>query len=283
MEEKGTKKQNIFVRLWNFFTTGEKIVSGLMILLLIAISVILPFTDEDCNGLGTLVTILVFFEVGIGLLCELLNSKQNKWGCFIYIFVEIITATELLICNERFISVAIALFVWIPVHLITFINWNRHTDEDDKNKTQVRRLKNYQAILMVVFVVAGTLLLGYLSAGLFGDIGDYPTGVAGTMCYYFDASLGLLGICDGLLLLFRFKEAWYVWYVYIIAEIIVNICCQRWPSLVYDLGYLINTTYGLILWNKYINNLENKSNANDSTNVNSSTNINATCEENKSN
>lgn len=262
MEKTKDNKNNFFKRTWNYFTCGEKIAIGAMLLILILVSIILPNEDGIFSGSGTIITILVFFEVGIGLMCELLNSKQNRWGCLIYILVEIITAVELIISGERFISLAIALFVWIPIHLITFINWNKHKDNEDSLKTVVRQLKPWQAILMILFIIIGTFVIGYFSASLFADIGDYPTGTAGTLCYYFDASLGMIGICDGILLLFRFKEAWYIWFVYIACEIVVNIACERWSSLVYDLGYLINTVYGLILWNKYINkkSLEEKNN-----------------------
>ena len=67
-----------------------------------------------------------------------------------------------------------------------------------------------------------------------------------------DAACSVVGICNGLFILFRFKEQWVAWYLCAILETIMNIIMGQWVLLVLKLGYFTNTTYGYIKWSKYI-------------------------------
>ena len=61
-----------------------------------------------------------------------------------------------------------------------------------------------------------------------------------------------MSIIDGILMFFRSNESWWTWYLYIAVETAINIISGQWILLVYKLGYLTNTTYGIIKWTKYI-------------------------------
>ena len=60
----------------------------------VLVSIFVP--EETTNGIsGTLLTIIYLVNVILGILCELLTSKQSKWSFFIYIFVEIIEIAKI--------------------------------------------------------------------------------------------------------------------------------------------------------------------------------------------
>lgn len=253
-----TKKKNWVSRLWHFFNLYEKIWLASLILLALALAIILP--EEDTNGVsGTIITILYFLDVAIGLTCELLTSKQSRWSFMIYNIVEIIEISIMIILQARFASMAVSIFFWIPIHTASFIVWNRHKDKEQKTKTVVRSLKPWHSVLLIAIAAAWTFGIGYLMAAYGPESDFFVSDDMAKLGAYMDACLSILSIIDGVLLLFRFKEAWFIWYIYIAIETVYNIIFGQWVLLVYKLGYLMNTTYGIIVWTKYIKQQQEKS------------------------
>ena len=76
--------------------------------------------------------------------------------------------------------------------------------------------------------------------------------VAKQVACYLDACASAVGMVNGLLILFRYREQWIAWYICAIIETVINIMAGQWILLVLKLGYLTNTTYGYIKWTKYI-------------------------------
>lgn len=234
-----------------YFTTYEKIWMLTIFVLSLVMSILLP--EEDTNGVsGVLITVLYFFDVIIGCLCELLFSKQNKWGFLIYNLVEIIEITVLIIIRARFASMAVALFYWIPAHTLGFFQWRKYKDRIDERKTVVRKLKTWQTVLIFVLTIVWTLGIGYLVAKYSPETDFYSSDTIVKVVAYLDACLSIMSIIDGILMFFRSRESWWTWYLYIIIETIVNIISGQWVLLIYKFGYVTNTTYGLVKWTKYI-------------------------------
>ena len=106
------------------------------------------------------------------------------------------------------------------------------------------------------------MLLSESCHGVYYTIKPSLTAICGTDFYssdtvmrvvaYLDASLSIMSIIDGILVMVRSNESWWTWYIYVVVETIVNIISGQWILLVYKLGYFTNTTYGLIRWSKYI-------------------------------
>ena len=144
------------------------------------------------------------------------------------------------------------MFYWIPAHTLGFFQWRRFKDKKDKNVTVVRKLKTWQTVLIFVLTIVWTLGIGYLVARFSPETDFYSNDMLIKVIAYMDACLSIMSIIDGILMFFRSRESWWTWYLYIIVETIVNIISGQWILLVYKIGYLTNTTYGLIKWSKYI-------------------------------
>ena len=245
------RRKNLWEWLKGYFTTYEKFWMLSMVALTIALAVFFP--EDDTNGVsGLVITILYVFDVLIGLLCELLFSKQNKWGFLIYNIVEVIEIVTMIILRTRFASMAVAMFYWIPAHTLGFFQWRRFRDKKDSNKTVVRRLKVWQTVLIFALTIIWTLGIGYLVAKYSPETDFYSNDILIKVIAYMDACLSIMSIIDGILMFFRSRESWWTWYLYIAVETAINIISGQWILLVYKLGYLTNTTYGLIKWTKYI-------------------------------
>lgn len=239
-------------KLWDFFTTYEKI--WFFSILILSVIFAFLFPEEDVNGVnGTIIMILYLADIFLNILCELLISKQSKWNFIVSLFVEI---TEIVICivlSYRFATMATTLFFWIPIDIISFINWHRHPDREEEELTQVRKLSGLAEFLCITGIVLWTIGVGYFLTTL--DIGtDLFNGnelIEVVVCYL-DACVSAVAVANGVFILFRFREQWIAWYIDAILEGIINILSGQYVLLVLKVGYLTNTTYGYIKWTKYI-------------------------------
>ncbi len=234
------------------FTLYEKIWFISILALAAIFSIIFP--EDDCNGIsGLLIMILYLADTFLNVLCELLISKQSKWNFLVSVFVEIV---EILICvvlSYRFATMASTLFFWLPCDIISFINWHRHPDREDKELTCVRTLKGWQEVAIIAGIAVWTVGVGYFLSGL-SITSDLFSGneVLSTVVCYLDACVSAVGICNGLFILLRFREQWIAWYISAAIETVINILSGQYVLLVLKAGYFTNTTYGYIKWTKYI-------------------------------
>ena len=277
------EKTNKLKYWWNYFSSYEKWWFFIFTIATIVVSILIP--EETTNGIsGTFLTFLYLFNVILGILCELLTAKQSKWSLFIYIFVEIIEIAKFILLSALFSSMIISLFFWLPMHIITFINWHKHEDKMNKEVTVVRSLKPLHATLMFIGVAIWTLALGYVFAAFGPDSELYSSEASKVAVCYLDACYSALCIANGVLLYFRFKENWIVWLVASALSIVTMAITGLWVFIVLQLGYITNTIYGYLCWTKYIKNnkqTENNENTTENENYNVITTKNEIENENK--
>ena len=240
------------IKLWNAFTTYEKIWFFSVVVLTILVAIIFPSTVENLEFNPVLIMALYVADVFTNVLCELLISKQSKWNFIVSLFVEVIEIATLIVIGERFATMTTTFFFWIPVDIVSFIMWHKHMDRDEKELTVVRRLKGWHEVLILLAIAAWTVGIGYLLTLIDND-GLLPSGSNAEIAIcYLDAFASAVGICNGLFILFRIREQWIAWYICAILETIMNIILGQWVLLVLKAAYFTNTTYGYIKWTKYI-------------------------------
>ncbi|MBQ6478661.1 MAG: nicotinamide mononucleotide transporter [Erysipelotrichaceae bacterium] len=235
-----------------FFSTYEKI--WFMTIMILATVFAILFPEESANGVnGIVIMLLYLLDTFLNILCELLISKQSRYNFLVSVLVEI---TEIVICivlMYRFATMVTTLFFWLPIDILSYINWTRHRDDREDELTVVRRLKGYQEVLVILGIALWTIVVGYLISGL-----DIATDFYGgndsleTAVTYIDACASAVGIANGLFIFFRMREQWIAWYVCALLEAIINIISGQYVLLILKLGYFTNTTYGYIRWSRYI-------------------------------
>lgn len=246
------RNKHKLVDLWNYFTTYEKV--WYFSILILAFIFAFLFPEEDVNGVnGKIIMVLYLLDIFFNITCELLISKQSKWNFIVSLFVEV---TEILICivlSYRFATMASTLFFWIPIDIISFINWHRHPDKKEEELTEVRKLSGLAEALCILAIVVWTIGVGYFLTTLdFGTDLFHGNELLEVIVCYLDACVTAVGIANGLFILFRYREQWIAWYISTILESVINILSGQIVLLVLKVGYLTNTTYGYIKWTKYI-------------------------------
>ncbi len=240
------------IDLWNYFSTYEKVWFFSILILAVVFAFIFP--EEDVNGVnGKLIMGLYLADIFFNILCELLISKQSKWNFIVSLFVEVTEIITLIVLASRFATMASTLFFWIPIDIISFINWHKHPDKQNEDVTKVRKLSGLAEVLVIVGIVVWTIVVGYFLTTL-----DVETDLFGgnelieTIVCYLDACVSAVGIANGVFILLRLREQWIAWYINTILETVINILSGQYVLLVLKAGYLTNTTYGYIKWTKYI-------------------------------
>lgn len=248
------KKKNWFIRLWNYYSTYEKI--WFFTITVLAFTFAFLFPEEDIGGVnGKVIMTLYLVDILSNILCELLISKQSKWNFLVSLVVEFTEIAICIVCAYRFATMAATIFFWIPIDIISFFAWNKHPDKKDKELTEVRKLRGWQEVLIILGIVVWTIGIGYLLT-LIDVEGGILAGnpVLENVVCYLDACCSAVGILNGIFILFRYQEQWIAWYFATFLETAINIISGQWVLLVLKAGYLTNTTYGYIKWNKYIKN-----------------------------
>ncbi len=233
------------------FTTYEKCWFLSIMVLAMIFSVVFP--EESANGVsGIIIMWLYLLDTFLNILCELLISKQSRYNFLVSVFVEIVEIVISLVLMYRFATLAVTLFFWLPIDIISFVNWSKHKDANEDELTVVRRLKGWQEVLVIIGIIVWTIGIGYLISGLDIATDFYSDHVLETAIIYIDACASAVGIANGLFIFFRFREQWIAWYICSALEAIINILSGQYVLLILKLGYFTNTTYGYIKWTKYI-------------------------------
>ncbi len=234
------------------FTTYEK--CWFMTIMVLATIMAVLFPEESANGVnGIIIMLLYLLDTFLNILCELLISKQSRYNFLVSVLVEIVEILVCVVLMYRFATIATTLFFWLPIDILSYINWSKHKDDKEDDLTAVRRLKGYQEVLVIVAIIVWTVVVGYLLSGLniqtdfFGGDKKLETYIT-----YIDACASAVGVANGLFIFFRLREQWIAWYICALLEAVMNIMSGQYVLLVLKLGYFTNTTYGYIKWSKYI-------------------------------
>ena len=235
----------------SFFSAYEKCWFLSIMVLATIFAVIFP--EESANGVnGIIIMWLYLLDTFLNILCELLISKQSRYNFLVSVLVEI---TEIVIClvlMYRFATMAVTLFFWLPIDILSFISWTKHKDQIEDELTVVRRLKGWQEVMAIAAIAVWTAGVGYLISGLDIQTDFITNSSLETLIIYIDACASAVGIANGLFIYFRLREQWIAWYVCAVLESVINILSGQYVLLILKLGYFTNTTYGYIKWTRYI-------------------------------
>ena len=239
------------------FTTYEK--SWFISIMVLATILSVLFPEDSANGVnGIIIMILYLLDTFLNILCELLISKQSRYNFLVSVLVEIVEIVSCVVLMYRFATMATTLFFWLPIDIISYINWSKHRDDEEDELTMVRKLKGYQEVLVIIGIIVWTVVVGYFISGLDIATDFYNNKTLETAIIYIDACASAVGIVNGLFIFFRLREQWIAWYICAFLEAIINIMSGQYVLLPLKLGYFTNTTYGYIKWSRYIKEHQNK-------------------------
>ena len=238
--EKAELKKNKFIEFLKSFTPYQIIYLAMVIAMVVLFAIFLP--DEMLEDTSnTFVLTCSIIAVIANPICELLISKQSKWNFIVSIIFIEITESILYFSLGYYSTAIISVVFWIPIDFVSFLNWNKHPDEEKDILTKVKKLSWKQDVLVILAIVAFGLGVGYLL-----------TLIPGAEDTYLDAFCSAVGMSNGILLLFRYHEQWIAWMLTLVLDAALYISSGSYIMLITVFAMVINTCYGFIKWLIYI-------------------------------
>ena len=227
-------------KLLRSFTPYQITYLTAVFLMTAAFIIFLPDYMLDDTG-NTLVVVCSVIATLANPICELLISKQSKMNFMVDIFL--IEVPELVICLAMgwYTIAIVTMAFWIPVDIVSYLRWTRHPDEQEEELTVVKRLTVKQDILVVLAILAFGFGVGYLISM-----------IPGAADSYLDALAAAFGMANGILLLLRYNEQWYAWFITLVLYAVLYTVSGTYIMLITVFAMLVNTCYGFVKWVLYI-------------------------------
>lgn len=236
MDNNLTQTKTGFKSFLKSFTPYQVIYLAAVCILTFAFVIFFPDMMLDSTE-GILVTVCSIITVIANPLCELLIAKQSKLNFVVdFFFIEVTYLVISLALGWYTLAVTVVCF-WMPIDVVSYIQWNKHPDREDKNLTQVKRLKPLQGVLIVLGIVAFGLTAGYLMQH-----------IPGSEDSYLEAFASAVGMANGVLLLLRYSEQWFAWFLTTILYVFMDISSGAYILLITEVAMLVNTVYGFVKW-----------------------------------
>ena len=233
-------------KLLKSFTPYQITYLVVVFLLTAAFTIFFPDYMLDDTSM-TLVVVCSVIATLANPICELLISKQSKWNFWVDIVLIEIPEFILCIALGWYTIAIVTLAFWIPIDIVSLVKWTKHPDEEKEELTVVKRLSVKQDILVVLAILAFGFGVGYLVSL-----------IPGAADSYLDALAAAFGMANGILLLLRYNEQWYAWFITLILYAVLYITSGTYIMLITVAAMLVNTCYGFVKWLIYTKKRRNK-------------------------
>lgn len=183
-----------------------------------------------------------------GLLCAYFASEGKRIN-YIFGLINYILMGYISLKNNLYGIFLFYIFIFAPLQIRGFVTWKKNLNIDNNVKVREFNLKN--SIIITLSCIIGSFLLAFL-------LNLIPNQRLALM----DAASNCINLCGVVLMILRFKEAWWLWLINNIIDLgiwiitTLNNGTGSVMMLLVSIGYLIINIYGMIKW--HINAKKNK-------------------------
>lgn len=186
-----------------------------------------------------------FFTLLTGLLCGYYAAIGKRihyfFGLVNYILLAIVASKNYLYGIFFFY-----LFVFAPLQIQGFLAWKKNLNEQQNLAIRSFTFKNFR--IVIVGCLVGSTLVGYLLNLL-----------PGQQLAFIDATSNCINLCGMILMMLRFKESWWIWFLNNILDLFLSIHCviqngeHSIMMLATAIAFLFINILGIIQWNQVEN------------------------------
>lgn len=175
-----------------------------------------------------------------GLLCAYFASEGKRIN-YIFGLINYILMGYVSLKNNLYGIFLFYIFIFAPLQVRGFITWKRNLNED--NNVKVREFNFRNSIIITLSCVISSFLLALL-------LNLIPNQRLALM----DAASNCINLCGVVLMILRFKEAWWLWLINNVIDLEIWIITTlnngtgSVMMLLVSIGYLIINIYGMIKW-----------------------------------
>lgn len=209
---------------------NNKIINLIMIL-----SIIIGFVIDDVI-IGSTVLIT-------GILNAIYATKKNKIT-YLFGLINYLLMAYVAFKNNLYGIFIFYTFIFAPLQIKGYIEWNKQ--EKQKGKVIKKDINLKVSILLITVCLIVSFILAYL-------LNLIPN----QKLPFLDALANCINLSGVILLIFRFKEAWWIWLFNNIIElsiwtiVFINGGVNSFMMVLVSIVYLVINIYGIFSWNKF--------------------------------
>lgn len=140
-------------------------------------------------------------------------------------------------------------FYYVPMQFIGLWLWLKHKDKEDSGKVESKQMNFKTSAIVYGLTVVGIFAYAYLislpafQTFLYGEVSNF-----GFYKYLIDSFTTVSSVTAMLLMVFRFKEQWYLWVVIDIVTIILWFITFNPLMIIQWVTMLANAIHGIHMW-----------------------------------
>lgn len=253
-----TKEPNLFKKIGKAIAS-LKWYEVIMCIAMIGISTYYAILPQE--GTPQWLAIINFISGLCGVMCVFLTAKANRMN---FPFAVINTVVFMIYLGYFGIWATFWLeaCVYFPMNIISWVNWYRHKDEEDKLLAKSKKLTWWQNIIVTATIAGVAIFVHYALSVLAGNTWmnfatKYGWNVA--VMQWLDATIFAIGIVAVILEAFRYKEQ-YAWWLITDIVAVAQYAIKGDPVYVTKKGiYLVEAIVGIKNWGRLAKkNVENE-------------------------
>ena len=204
-----------------------EIIMIIIMIFIAAIAVYNAIVNPQTTTNPLWLTIVNFISAVCGVICIFFCAKANVSN-FIFGLVNTIVYAIYLIYYKIYGTFFLEILFYLPMNIASWINWAKHRDKVENEKTKAKRLTLKQNIISVIMVAVVTTITYIILKAVGGTVA------------LLDALTVAIGIVATILELYRYAEQ-YVWWI------ITDIIAVTMYIVHFDTVYLTKKTIYLIM------------------------------------
>lgn len=244
-----TKKEpGIFQKIGKAFKS-LKWYEIVMCIIMLGISIYYAIMPQE--GTPQWLAIINFISGLCGIICVFFTAKANRMN---FPFAVINTVVFMIYLGYFGIWATFWLeaCVYFPMNIISWVNWYKHKDDEDKLLAKSKKLTWWQNIIVVAIITGITILVHFALSELAGDTWmKFATKLGWniTVMQWLDAAIFAIGIVAVILEALRYKEQ-YVWWLITDVIAVGQYVFKGDPVYVTKKAiYLVEAIVGIKNWN----------------------------------
>lgn len=219
-----------------------------MCVVMLGISIYYAVLPQE--GTPQWLAIINFISGLCGIICVFFTAKANRMN-FPFAVVNTVVFMIYLAYFGIYATFWLEAVVYFPMNIISWVNWYRHKDDEDKLLAKSKKLNWKQAIFVWVIVGIITIIVHFALAEIagntwmkFADQFGWNTEVM----KWLDSAIFAIGIVAVILEALRYKDQYVLWLVTDVIAVAQYIL-KRDPVYVTKKGiYLIEAIVGIKNW-----------------------------------
>ena len=222
------------------------------IMCIVMIGISIYYAIQPQEGMPQWLAIINLISGLCGVMCVFLTAKANRMN-FPFAVINTTVFMIYLFYFGIWGTFWLEAIVYFPMNIISWINWYKHKDEDDKLLAKSKKLNWWQNIVVTASIISVDIIVHFFLSEIAGDswmrfAKNFGWNI--TVMQWLDSTIFAIGIVAVVLEALRYTEQ-YIWWLITDIVAVAQYVIKKDPVYTTKKSiYLIEAVIGLANWYK---------------------------------